>query len=420
MAEMLGVDVDPRSGKSSFVDGIPGSRCGESELPLSDRVTVEIIDDLQELESREAEWSDLSENASEPNVFYEPWMLLPALRAFGVGRGISCALVYRESSRRDAAPHLCGLVPLERRRVSSQVPVSAVSAWTHDYCFQSTPLLRHGHEAACLEALFRELSRGRAAPSLIEFPYLLGEGVMESAVDDVLASHQAAFFEVSRHGRALLDARGDWQDSVARALSNRHRSELRRQRRRLAEKGDVTLRIISDAAHCGFWVDQFLELEASGWKGRSATAIKQDPAHARFFKEMIQGAAAQNKLMLLGLFLNNEPIALKCNLVSGGGAFAFKIAYDESLEKLSPGMHLEIENIRVACEHPEIEWVDSCAAPRHPMINRLWRGRRAMRHLVVSTGRWSGDAAVGLWPVVRTLRRRIRRGARPFSIPATD
>lgn len=420
MSETVEADANPQPRMVRFADRIPNGGRGAGEPPLSERISVELIENLKELEARVDEWSDLAENASEPNVFYEPWMLLPALRAFGGGREICVALVSRHSSRNDTPPLLCGLMPVERRKLSARVPVSVASAWTHEFCYLTTPLLRRGHEAVCLEALFGELTGGRCATSLIEFPCLSAEGVVESAVDEVLDFHAAGAFDVSRHGRALLDARGDWEGYVASLLSSHHRSELRRQRRRLTDLGEIKLKFVTDAQHSDFWVQQFLDLERRGWKGRNRTAISQNEAAAVFFNEVMQGAAREGKLMLLGLFLNNEPIALKCNLLSGQGAFAFKIAYDESLEKFSPGVQLEIENIRIACEHPAVDWMDSCAAPRHSMINRLWRERRAVRRLLVSTGRWSGDAVVGLWPAARCVVRRRRRRGRPFGRQTHD
>ena len=50
--------------------------------------------------------------------------------------------------------------------------------------------------------------------------------------------------------------------------------------------------------------------------------------------------------MMLALCLDDEPVALKLNLLCPGGGHTFKIAYDERLEKFSPGVLLELENIR--------------------------------------------------------------------------
>ena len=108
---------------------------------------------------------------------------------------------------------------------------------------------------------------------------------------------------------------------------------------------------------------------------------------------------------MFGLFLNGEPIAMKVNFLASPGSFAFKIAYDERFSKFSPGVQLELENLRRLHETPKIEWMDSCAVPKHFMINRLWKERRTIQHVRVSTGGWLGNLEIG----VRTLLRSIRR-----------
>ena len=43
---------------------------------------MESVSDWAQLATLEEEWQALAEKAAEPNPFYEPWMLLPALRSF--------------------------------------------------------------------------------------------------------------------------------------------------------------------------------------------------------------------------------------------------------------------------------------------------------------------------------------------------
>ena len=51
-------------------------------------MSVVIVDDLTALEKHIAAWEELAAAAIEPNVFYEPWMLMPALRAYGNSRAL--------------------------------------------------------------------------------------------------------------------------------------------------------------------------------------------------------------------------------------------------------------------------------------------------------------------------------------------
>ncbi len=62
---------------------------------------------------------------------------------------------------------------------------------------------------------------------------------------------------------------------------------------------------------------------------------------------MLTQFANQQKLMMLSLTIDGKPIAMKCNLLSGNGAFAWKITYDEDYARFSPGCILEKANIEI-------------------------------------------------------------------------
>jgi len=59
-----------------------------SSIMLEKETTFSIIavEDFAQLEEHLPAWEDLALAAIEPNVFYESWMLLPALRAYGGGQ----------------------------------------------------------------------------------------------------------------------------------------------------------------------------------------------------------------------------------------------------------------------------------------------------------------------------------------------
>jgi hypothetical protein len=88
------------------------------------------------------------------------------------------------------------------------------------------------------------------------------------------------------------------------------------------------------------------------------------------------------RLQLLALELDNRPIAMLVNFLAPPGSFSFKTAFDESFARFSPGVLLQIENLRIL-ERPEIAWMDSCAAEQHPMIESLWAQRRTLARVTV-------------------------------------
>ncbi|MFG0336207.1 MAG: GNAT family N-acetyltransferase [Maioricimonas sp. JB049] len=396
---------------ASFVDCIPAGAPADPSTPLADGAFVEFVS-AHELGERVADLQTLADDTAEPNVFFEPWMLLPAVKTFSGQATLRFALVSRRSSRRDTRPVLCGFFPLEERRRWRGLPVRVWSLWQHPYSFLSTPLIRSGQGTICIAALLDALSHEPGRPAVLDLPDIDGAGPFHRALTDVISERALNAFCVSERSRAFLETGDDWQQYVAESLTSHNRRELRRQRRRLAEQGDIAVRVNNGNGFFDYWMEQFLDLEAAGWKGEAGTAIGLDERHRQFFREITCAAAERKQLMLLGLFLNNEPVAMKWNFRSAAGSFAFKIAYDEKYARFSPGVHLEIENIRVLQQMPSIRWMDSCAVPQHFMINRLWRQRRTIRHVLVSTGRLAGDAVVGLAPLARVVRRRLRTSSR--------
>src|SRR5688572_30361076 len=74
--------------------------CPESELVSARHpesggcaTSVIVVEDPAQLARWIPAWEELAANALEPNIFYEHWMLLPALEAYGRGKDICFVLV---------------------------------------------------------------------------------------------------------------------------------------------------------------------------------------------------------------------------------------------------------------------------------------------------------------------------------------
>src|SRR5262249_35462797 len=136
-------------------------------------------------------WEGLAANALEPNVFYEPWMLLPALEAFGASHDLLFVLVFSHDPQpKQAGPLLCGLFPLERLRRYKGFPVRTFRLWQHVHCYLGTPLVRSGYAGACLEAFFGWLAADRRGAAVLECLRLPGEGPFHQALVEHLAAHR--------------------------------------------------------------------------------------------------------------------------------------------------------------------------------------------------------------------------------------
>src|SRR3546814_13925702 len=77
------------------------------------------------------------------------------------------------------------------------------------------------------------------------------------------------------------------------------------------------------------------------------------------------------------LDLGGRPLAMLVHFLCPPGGFSFKTAFDEDYARFSPGVLLQQANLDLL-DDPRIAWVDRCAAPGHPMIDSVWRERRAL------------------------------------------
>jgi len=365
---------------------------------------LEIVSDSTGFDKHFASWEQLAKSAIEPNVFYEPWMFLPAFATFGEGVPLQCAFVYRRDPRPKQKPQLCGFFPLERRSRFKGLPIRSLRLWEHLYAFLCTPLLHRDWARETLNAFFEWIAT-EERPSLLDLPKVSGDGPFQHALLDVLNERRMLAFTDEVYTRAAIERATDAEAYCVAAMNHLSRKEWKRQRRRLGEQGDLQTRVLQASGNAEPWIAQFLELEASGWKGKEQTALAMSEADRAYFRTIARNAHAQNQLQMLGIFLNDRPIALKCNFLAQHGGFAFKIAFDEAYAKSSPGVLLELDNIDELHRRPELRWMDSCAIPGHFMINRLWKERRTIQSLVVATSRWTGNGIVGLLPMLRACKR---------------
>jgi CelD/BcsL family acetyltransferase involved in cellulose biosynthesis len=321
---------------------------------------------LPELVSISTEWRDLAARAIEPNVFYEPSFALAAAPLFGSGAG--AVLVWA-----GATPRLVGFFPARAERRRYGVPFPVLVGWTHPYGPLGAPLVDRDAPEPVLTAWLDHIGRDLSLPGLLLLPLLPDQGPLAAAFASVLAGtgRRSAAFGV--HARALL-APASRSDYLDHAMTRKKRKELRRQRRRLAERGAVTFSEERNAA-IGGALDEFLKVEASGWKGRAGTAAGQSDDGRRFMTRAVMDLAAEGKASVCRLAVADRTVAAAIALRSGNTAWFWKVAYDEQLAPFSPGVLLALDLTDTLLSDPSIMRTDSCATAGHPMIDHVWAER---------------------------------------------
>lgn len=312
-----------------------------------------------------AEIDRLAASAVEPNPFYESWCLRSALELLSTDALQLLAV-------RDAAGELTGLLPLTRRTHFKRLPQATLRSWLHDYAFLAAPLLHRDHVQDAIDAILDWLADAGASAGVIELVNIRMDGAVAAALDAGVARRPRLLSRRTRWTRAMyrLDVPDDPQH-----MSAKQRSTLRRKERRLGDEGEVGYREMSDGDDLVEWVGKFLQVEASGWKGRAGTAMGASEADRAFLLAACQAAHARGQLHMLALELDGKPIAMKCNFLSGAHAFTFKIAYDETYARYSPGILIELFQMQhIRDSHPQLSAVDSCTVADNTMFPNLWAG----------------------------------------------
>lgn len=341
-------------------------------------------------------WDILARRAAEPNPFLENWYLLAALRALDPDETLQVFLL-------ELGDELVGLMPLSPEKRYYRRPIPHLAGWTHPNAFLGTPLVAKGHEQTFWRELLAWADRNPGNALFLHLTDLALEGPVFKALTRVIAEQNRTGAIVHREERAMLRSNEGPEAYFTASMSGKKRKELRRQLNRLGELGEVAFARRHDDTGLIAWTDQFLALEAAGWKGKAGSALALAEETTQLFRSALAGAAKQGRLERLTMTLDGRPVAMLASFLCAPGAFSFKTAFDENYAKFSPGVLLQCENLMIL-DRPEIAWTDSCAAADHPMIDHIWRERRSVGRVSVAIGGGLRRKAFGM--LVRAELRR--------------
>ena len=212
------------------------------------------------------------------------------------------------------------------------------------------------------------------------------------------------------HFRACLDARREADDLLRDALGGKKLKELRRQRSRLGEHGAVRFDVARTPEAVAAGIEIFLALEASGWKAKRGTALRQDEGDAGFIRSATHGLAETGQCEIVTLHAGDTPVAAAIVLRHRDRAFYFKLGVDGRFAKFSPGVQLTLDLTRHLCADAVLATADSTASADHPMINPIWRGRLKIGDVLIPLRR--NDPVVSLIHAAMTTHRLVRELAR--------
>lgn len=334
-------------------------------------------------------WDALAMWASEPNPFFESWYLLPALRGLDPDGRVRIL-------RFEMGGDLAGIMPIVRQSRYYTRPIPNWASWAHPNGFLGAPLVARGMERSFWRALLGWADAQGGLGLFLHLAELPLSGALADALRDVLNDQGRNAALVGRRQHVMLQSDLSPEAYFEATVSGKKRKEYRRQANRLGELGALEFVRHEDEDDLSAWCEDFLKLEAAGWKGEAGSALACLPATTALWREALHGAAARGRLERLSMRLDGRPIAMLATFITKPGAFMFKTAYDESLSAYSPGVLLQRENLAML-DMPGLGWIDSCADETHPMITHLWRERRPVGRVSIEIG---GAVRRGLFGVM--------------------
>jgi CelD/BcsL family acetyltransferase involved in cellulose biosynthesis len=344
--------------------------CAAPALTSSHR--VEIID-RGHIRNILAEWQALAESAAEPNVYYAPSYALSLLDTVERSSRVRFVTVWRDGK-------LAALLPAVKHRLSLPGLRPSASAWISEYTYTCTPLIAPTASGEAATALLAGMAEFCAGDWLM--PQMNLDGDAAAAFTEALGRRGCPWRAFGTFERSYLESGPTFKDHMARYVSSNRRKGLARRRRRLEEQGKVAHQAHTSGAGLASAIDAFLRLEASGWKGKRATALASTGQSRSFALRAFDGSE-HNPCRADLLLLDNRPIAAAVTVFSGGTGFTVKVAYDEAYATYGAGLLLEVEMMRDFLDGSWANRLDAATDGKH-VIDELWPGRRRIGTLALS------------------------------------
>jgi CelD/BcsL family acetyltransferase involved in cellulose biosynthesis len=198
-----------------------------------------------------------------------------------------------------------------------------------------------------------------------------------------------------------------WDDLLG-SVSRNLRYQWRHNRRALERDGGLVFRTTRGEDGLERDLDRFLELEASGWKGRAGTAIVCEPRAEALYRRFARLAAREGWLRLSFLEIGGTPVAGVYDCAFAGRAFCVRSAFDERYAHRSPGLVLIGEALRRSIEEGLAEYDFLGAAEHHKLRwGSLTRTRITVRGYRGASSLPAYAYRARLRPLAGRVRRRL-------------
>lgn len=262
--------------------------------------------------------------------------------------------------------------------------------WSHDYAPLGVPIVSSHDAGEVLDRFLQLLAQldYRKIPALV-FGDIPLDGVFAGRMREAMEGANTPFREIIMGERAVLHSNRLPQSSNILEISSKKRRQLDRQLRRLGELGDLQLERVDQYKNVILRFEEFLLLEAKGWKGRKGTSMHTIKQTAAFARQAVTDLAKTGNSAIYTIRLNGSSIASLIVLQINGIFYPWKIAFDQDFSHHSPGALLMYQVSQEISSHSDFIRADSLAGQSNQLVNLLWKQRMTLGSLILPTGQGS-------------------------------
>jgi CelD/BcsL family acetyltransferase involved in cellulose biosynthesis len=333
-------------------------------------------------------WSELAARSKAPPYLHPGWLRC-WWPAFGVGE-LETRTLWRQGQ-------LTAVLSLGRRQGQLES--------TANYHTPVFGIVAANQSAA--SSMAREIFRD--APARVSLTTLDPEGATLKICKD--AAEEAGFRVITRpHLLSPYAELGYGWNEYKRTLHTHLLRNLRRGRKQLEEQGPLVMEVVSGGALLDSRLDEAMQVEASGWKGKTDTAIRSRPHTRQFYREMTHWAAERGILKLYLLRLSGRVLTMCLTLQQHGVCYMLKGGYDEGFGRYSPG-NILTEALLEDCANCGITRVEMNGDAETYKLNWATATRQYMRFEAFAPTA-AGRLALTAFRYSRPITSRVRQALR--------
>lgn len=326
------------------------------------------------------ELKDLSTAACDPNPFFSPAILGPAASYLGGGKIRFLHLVEETGGKQ----HLRMFLPVTQEK-NLLFGKNILRAWSQPYGPLSTPLIEarttqqslNGF-ADCVLACDGTQASALVFENLPKDCAFSGGLFALPALSDCLLRYRATM-------RAGFTNRDELASSIS-AISGKRKQRLRQARKKLEKHGTIDFNTAASWPDIQPMLEQQLQLEQRGWKGRNGTAILNNPDTISFATAAVESLANQGDCQIHSMSMNGRLLASMIMISVKGAYFPWKIAFDEEFSKFSVGNLLLSEVNELLLQEKAFRSLDSLASELNQTARRFWTSQLPFSGMVIGLG----------------------------------